>query len=233
VRWPFRPVLSVCLPASVPSAVRQPLLAAAVKAGASQAWLLSPTLAGALGAGVDLARQPARAVVHAHLGGLEMAVLEGGEWALVCGSGMAALSAILLATLQQGGRVVASDQLYGRTTQLLQQELGRFGVQTTFVDTNALEEVRGALRTPARVLLADRELLREPLWPAFVPGLGCACWDSLQGVHLRSLWLKHFHPAFRPLAPVPSTSYSPLAKCRTVSKITCSGVGSMSSVPST
>src|SRR3954451_6160622 len=51
----------------------------------------------------------------ARLGGVE-----GGAWALVCGSGMAALSAVLLGTLQQGSRVVASNRLYGRTTQLLE-----------------------------------------------------------------------------------------------------------------
>src|SRR3954463_2564940 len=48
-----------------------------------------------------------------------LAALEGAEWALVTSSGMAALSAILLATLEQGSRVVASNRLYGRTTQLL------------------------------------------------------------------------------------------------------------------
>src|SRR5438552_17843677 len=52
-----------------------------------------------------------------------LAVLEGGDWAMVCGSGMAAISAILLAHLQKGDRIVASSWLYGRTTQLFGQEL--------------------------------------------------------------------------------------------------------------
>src|SRR5882724_48213 len=54
----------------------------------------------------------------------QLATLEGADWAVVCGSGMAAISAILLATLQQGDRIVASNRLYGRTTQLLGPELG-------------------------------------------------------------------------------------------------------------
>src|SRR3954463_6050173 len=49
----------------------------------------------------------------------KLAEMEGAAWALVTGSGMGALSAILLGTLAQGGRVVASNKLYGRTTQLL------------------------------------------------------------------------------------------------------------------
>src|SRR5580698_4068539 len=41
-----------------------------------------------------------------HLAGL-LAELEGAKWGVVCGSGMAAISAILLATVQQGQRIVA------------------------------------------------------------------------------------------------------------------------------
>jgi cystathionine beta-lyase/cystathionine gamma-synthase len=90
-----------------------------------------------------------------------LADLEGASWALVCASGMAALTVPLLGLLQQGDRVVASNRLYGRTTQLLNQELARFGVETTFVDTCDLYQVEEALRRPAKVLLA--ETLSNPL----------------------------------------------------------------------
>src|ERR1700730_5964459 len=43
----------------------------------------------------------------------QLAALEGADWAVVCGSGMAAISGILLATIQQGERIVASNRLYG------------------------------------------------------------------------------------------------------------------------
>src|SRR5438045_3633727 len=39
----------------------------------------------------------------------ELADLERASWALVCGSGMAAISAAILALVQQGDRVVASN----------------------------------------------------------------------------------------------------------------------------
>jgi cystathionine beta-lyase/cystathionine gamma-synthase len=84
-----------------------------------------------------------------------LAAAEGGAWAAVTGSGMAAISAILLATVEKGGRVVASNRLYGRTTQLLHQELARYGVQTTFVDANDLDAVARALETPARLLFVE------------------------------------------------------------------------------
>jgi cystathionine beta-lyase/cystathionine gamma-synthase len=90
-----------------------------------------------------------------------LAEVEAAQWAVVCGSGMASLSAILLAIVSQGGRVVAGNRLYGRTTQLLKQELPRFGVQTTLVDAGDLEQVRQALETPTRVLLV--ETMSNPL----------------------------------------------------------------------
>jgi cystathionine beta-lyase/cystathionine gamma-synthase len=84
-----------------------------------------------------------------------LAAVEGGAWAVVTGSGMAAISAILLATVEKGGRVVASNRLYGRTTQLLHQELARFGVQATFADANDEGAVARALETPARLLFVE------------------------------------------------------------------------------
>jgi cystathionine beta-lyase/cystathionine gamma-synthase len=91
----------------------------------------------------------------------QLAALEGASWALVCGSGMAALTVPLLSLLQHGDRVVASNRLYGRTTQLLHQELARFGVQATLVDSCDLGQVEEALRRPAKVLLV--ETLSNPL----------------------------------------------------------------------
>ncbi|HEY7310426.1 MAG TPA: aminotransferase class I/II-fold pyridoxal phosphate-dependent enzyme [Gemmataceae bacterium] len=90
-----------------------------------------------------------------------LAELEGARWGLITSSGMAAISAIVLATVQQGQRVVTSHRLYGRTTQLFHQELPRLGVQTSFVDTGDLEQVRQTLQTPARLLFV--ETLSNPL----------------------------------------------------------------------
>ncbi|MCI0464926.1 MAG: aminotransferase class I/II-fold pyridoxal phosphate-dependent enzyme [Gemmataceae bacterium] len=91
----------------------------------------------------------------------QLATAEGADWAVICGSGMAAISAILLAVLKQGDRIVASHRLYGRTTQLLDGELPRFGVKTTFVDCGDLDAVRSALDQPAKVLFA--ETMSNPL----------------------------------------------------------------------
>jgi O-acetylhomoserine/O-acetylserine sulfhydrylase-like pyridoxal-dependent enzyme len=52
--------------------------------------------------------------------------------------------------MEQGQRIVASNRLYGRTTQLFDQELARFGVKTSFVDANNLDEVHAALDSRTR-----------------------------------------------------------------------------------
>ncbi len=91
----------------------------------------------------------------------QLEALEGAAWSLVCGSGMAAISAALLAAVQQGDRIVASNRLYGRTAQLLSQELPRLGVQSVLVDSSDLGAVRAELEKPARVLFV--ETMSNPL----------------------------------------------------------------------
>ncbi|MSR52924.1 MAG: aminotransferase class I/II-fold pyridoxal phosphate-dependent enzyme [Gemmataceae bacterium] len=91
----------------------------------------------------------------------KLSQLEAARWTIVCGSGMAALSACFLGTLSAGDRVIASESLYGRTTKLLREELNRFGVKTTSVNVSDLEAVRKAFAEPARVLYA--ETMSNPL----------------------------------------------------------------------
>jgi cystathionine beta-lyase/cystathionine gamma-synthase len=86
---------------------------------------------------------------------------EGAKWGIICGSGMAAISAIVLSTLQPGQRIVASNRLYGRTVQLFSQELGRLGIASETVDANDLDAVESALRKGARLLWV--ETMSNPL----------------------------------------------------------------------
>jgi cystathionine gamma-synthase len=90
-----------------------------------------------------------------------LAHAEAAEWAVITGSGMAAISAIVLATVQQGQRILASNRLYGRTVQLFTQELGRFGVATDYVDANDLDAVEAALHKKPRLLFV--ETMSNPL----------------------------------------------------------------------
>ncbi|MCE9603445.1 MAG: aminotransferase class I/II-fold pyridoxal phosphate-dependent enzyme [Planctomycetia bacterium] len=87
--------------------------------------------------------------------------LHGAEKAIVCGSGMAACSAIFLAHLTSGDHVVVGDQMYGRTLTLLEKELSRLGIRSTRVDVCEPALVRAAM-TPATKLVVV-ETITNPL----------------------------------------------------------------------
>jgi cystathionine beta-lyase/cystathionine gamma-synthase len=92
---------------------------------------------------------------------------------------MGAISACLLSILAHGDRIVASDRLYGRTAQLLNNELSRYGIQTTYADVTDLEEVRKTLLTRPRILFVEtisNPLLRLPDLKALATlAHGCGC----------------------------------------------------------
>ncbi len=92
----------------------------------------------------------------------ELARMEKAAGAIVCANGMAAIANVAMAVLQQGGHVLASNYLYGRTTQLFFQELPRFGVTSSGVDTSDLAAVEQALsEKPASLVIV--ETLSNPL----------------------------------------------------------------------
>ena len=70
-------------------------------------------------------------------------------------TGMAALSALFLALLKSGDRVVVSDVVYGGTVRLLRKVLEPLGVRATFVDTSSIDALRAALVEPAVLVLIE------------------------------------------------------------------------------
>jgi cystathionine gamma-synthase len=78
----------------------------------------------------------------------KIAELEGGERALCFGSGMAAITTLLLSQLRHGDNVVATRELYGGTFEFLERMLPRWGISATFVppaDPKALEAAIGPM----------------------------------------------------------------------------------------
>src|SRR4029079_15155481 len=67
--------------------------------------------------------------------------LQGAERAAVTASGMAALSAALLALLESGDHVIIGSRMYGKTHALFAAEGKRLGIETTAVDTCDLSAV--------------------------------------------------------------------------------------------
>jgi cystathionine beta-lyase/cystathionine gamma-synthase len=87
--------------------------------------------------------------------GRAIAEIEGAEDGFAFGSGMAAIHAAAVSLVSAGDRIVASNALYGSTRALFTHVLGRFGVDTVFVDPTDLDAVRAALAPPTKVLYLE------------------------------------------------------------------------------
>ena len=85
----------------------------------------------------------------------KLAVLEAGEAALATASGMGAVSTALLTALADGGHVVAMENLYSATFQILNEYLPRFGIETTFVDATDTAQIERAIRADTKVLYLE------------------------------------------------------------------------------
>lgn len=85
----------------------------------------------------------------------KLAALEGGEAALAVGSGMAAISAVLLGLLRAGDHIVYGDAIYGCTHALLHQMLPRFGISATPADASDVAAVGAAIRPETRLMLLE------------------------------------------------------------------------------
>lgn len=95
-------------------------------------------------------RNPTVAALEARL-----AALEGAELCTCYGTGLAATTALCLALLSAGDRVVVSQAVYGGTVRLFRQVFANFRVEAQFVDTSDEEALAQALRTPARFLFIE------------------------------------------------------------------------------
>ncbi|WP_165250597.1 trans-sulfuration enzyme family protein [Paludisphaera soli] len=93
----------------------------------------------------------------------KLAKLEGAEAGVVCASGMGAIAATILTLAEQGGRVLLSEGLYGKTTTLVARELARFGVTHGLFDPSRPETLRQALTAAPDARLVVAETLSNPL----------------------------------------------------------------------
>ena len=84
-----------------------------------------------------------------------MAALEGTEDAFATASGMAAVSGALMAACRAGDRVVAARALFGSCLYVLEQVLGRYGVEVAFVDGTDLDAWRAAITPGTRAVFFE------------------------------------------------------------------------------
>lgn len=80
--------------------------------------------------------------------------LEGGIGAVCCSSGMAAISAAILAICESGDEIVAGTGLYGGTINLL-HDLEKLGIHTVFLNRLSGKELENAINEKTRLVFGE------------------------------------------------------------------------------
>ncbi|MDQ7827519.1 MAG: aminotransferase class I/II-fold pyridoxal phosphate-dependent enzyme [Armatimonadota bacterium] len=84
-----------------------------------------------------------------------VALLEGAEAAIATGSGMGAISTVVLGLVGRGDLVVAPRAVYQATYELFTQVLPAYGVEVTLLDRPAVEAYEAALRPTTRLVYVE------------------------------------------------------------------------------
>tara|TARA_B100001248_G_C27380976_1_gene456923 strand:+ start:376 stop:1647 length:1272 start_codon:yes stop_codon:yes gene_type:complete len=84
-----------------------------------------------------------------------LAAVEGGVAAVATASGTSAIATTLMTLLKSGDHIVASNSLYGGTYNMLNNTLPRFGITTTFVDPDNVDNFKNAVKPNTKVFFAE------------------------------------------------------------------------------
>jgi cystathionine beta-lyase/cystathionine gamma-synthase len=86
---------------------------------------------------------------------LKMADLEGAEQSIATASGMAAISAVLLSLAKDGGHIVASNQIYHLSENLVAHEIPLLGGASSQVDTTDPAAVQAGIGPATRAVYVE------------------------------------------------------------------------------
>jgi methionine-gamma-lyase len=84
-----------------------------------------------------------------------VAQLENGFGASAVASGMAAVNLVYMSFLGQGDHVISTGAVYGPSRGVLENIWPKFGVESTFVNTAHLDEVRNAIQKNTKLLYIE------------------------------------------------------------------------------
>lgn len=85
----------------------------------------------------------------------KLAALEGTDECLLFSSGMAAISAAVIANVKKGNHIICVQKPYSWTVHLMQDLLPRFGIEVTMVDGTKIQEYKNALKPNTSLLYLE------------------------------------------------------------------------------
>lgn len=80
--------------------------------------------------------------------------LEEGEAGFAFGSGMAAITAVMM-LFNSGDHVILTDDVYGGTFRVMTKVLNRLGIESTFVDTSDLSKLESEIRPNTKAIYLE------------------------------------------------------------------------------
>lgn len=80
--------------------------------------------------------------------------IEGGKAGFAFGSGMAAITAVMM-LFNSGDHVVLTDDVYGGTFRVMTKVLNRLGIESTFVDTSDNETLKSVIRPNTKAIYIE------------------------------------------------------------------------------
>ena len=84
-----------------------------------------------------------------------LASLEGAECCVATASGMSAITATIIGLLKTGDHIVSSRSIFGTTTVLLTNIIGKLGIETTFVKLSDLSAWEQAIKPETKLLFLE------------------------------------------------------------------------------
>ncbi len=84
-----------------------------------------------------------------------VASLENGFKGMATATGMAAITTVYMTLLGQDAHIVATDSIYSASRVVLEAELSRFGVGSSFADTSELRNIENALQAHTRLVFIE------------------------------------------------------------------------------
>jgi cystathionine gamma-lyase / homocysteine desulfhydrase len=80
--------------------------------------------------------------------------LEEGKRGFAFGSGMAAITAVMM-LFNSGDHIILTDDVYGGTYRVMNKVLNRIGIESTFVDTTDLEALKASIQPNTKALYIE------------------------------------------------------------------------------
>lgn len=85
----------------------------------------------------------------------QVAILEGGFGGIATASGMGAVSTIYMGLLSQGDHMISTDAVYGPSRGIMESYFSKFGVESTYLSTSKIDDIRNAIKPNTKVLYIE------------------------------------------------------------------------------